>query len=87
MQKYKLSCQTLKMTIFLCLKLYNILLYTARIAYENAYDMRAKLQKYTAVVSTILTYYLPSFQNQDILICQIYSCKNMNLVVKRSKRQ
>ena len=40
MQKYELSRQTLKMTIVLCLKLYNILLYTARIGYENTYDMR-----------------------------------------------
>ena len=42
MQKYELSRQTHKMTIFLQLELYKILLYTARIAYENTYDMRAK---------------------------------------------
>ena len=42
MQKYELS-QTLKMTIVLCLKLYKILLYTARIGYENTYDMRGSL--------------------------------------------
>ena len=39
MQKYELSCQTHKMTIVLRLKLYKILLYTARIGYENIYDM------------------------------------------------
>ena len=38
------------------------------------------------VVSTILTNYLPSFQNQDILISQIcMPCKNMILVVKHLK--
>ena len=41
MQKYELSRQTLKMTIVLWLWVYNILLYTARIGYENTYDMRA----------------------------------------------
>ena len=41
MQKYQLSRQTHKMTIVLRLKLYKILMYTARIAYENTYDMRA----------------------------------------------
>ena len=40
MKKYELSRQTHKMTIVLRLKLYKILLYTARIAYENTYDMR-----------------------------------------------
>ena len=44
MQKYELSRQTHKMTIFLRLELYKILLYTARIAYENTYDMRAMLK-------------------------------------------
>ena len=43
MQKYELSRQKHKMTIVLRLKLYNILLYTARIVYENTYDMRGKL--------------------------------------------
>ena len=44
MQKYELSRQTHKMSIVLRLKLYKIkliLLYTARIAYEKTYDMRA----------------------------------------------
>ena len=40
MQKYELSRQTHKMTIVLPLKHYKILLSTARIAYENTYDMR-----------------------------------------------
>ena len=40
MQKYELSPQTHKITIVSRLKLYKILLYTARIAYENTYDMR-----------------------------------------------
>ena len=77
MQKYELSRQTLKMTIVLCLKLYNILLYTARIGYENTYDMRAALYfraieiLSTSVLSRILTNYLPPFQNQDMLISQI----------------
>ena len=57
MQKYELSRQMLKMTIVLPLKLYKILLSTARIAYENTYDMRG-----------ILTNYLPLCQNQDMLI-------------------
>ena len=39
---------------------------------------------HSPLVSTILINYLPSFQNQDILIAPIQSCKNMNLVVKRS---
>ena len=43
MQKYELSRQTLKMTIVLRLKLYNILLYTVRTAYENTYDIRENL--------------------------------------------
>ena len=43
MQKYELSRQTHKMTIFLRLELYKILLYTARIAHENTYDMRGSL--------------------------------------------
>ena len=43
MQKYELSRQTHKMTIVLRLKLYKILLFTARIAYENTYDMRGKI--------------------------------------------
>ena len=60
MQKYELSRQTHKMTIVLRLKLYNILLYTARIAYENTYEMRG-----------ILTNYPPPFQNQVMLIFQI----------------
>ena len=42
MQKYKLSRQTHKMTIFLRLGLYKILFYTAKIAYENTYDMCEK---------------------------------------------
>ena len=42
MQKYELSCQTHKMIIVLRLKLYKILLYTARIAYKNTYDMRER---------------------------------------------
>ena len=41
MQKYEFSYQTHEMTIVLRPKLYNILLYTARIAYEKTYDMRA----------------------------------------------
>ena len=40
MQKYDFSRETLKMTIALWLKLYKILLYTARFGYENTYDMR-----------------------------------------------
>ena len=52
MKKYELSRQTHKMTIVSRLKLYKILLYTARIAYENTYDMRVNfyhliVQKYT----------------------------------------
>ena len=43
MQKYELSRQTHKMTIYLRLGLYKILFYTARIAYENTYDMRGAL--------------------------------------------
>ena len=39
-QKYKLDRETLKMTIVLRFKLYKNLLYTARIGYENTYDMR-----------------------------------------------
>ena len=42
---------------------------------------------YTAVVSRILTNYLPLFLNLDMLISQIQSCKNMNLVLKRIKLQ
>ena len=41
MQEYELSRQTHEMTIVLRLKLYKILLYTARIPYENTHDMRA----------------------------------------------
>ena len=40
MQKYKLGRETLKMTIVLRSKIYKILFHTARIAYENTYDMR-----------------------------------------------
>ena len=43
MQKYELSRETHKMTIVLRLKLNKILPYTARIAYENTYDMRGTL--------------------------------------------
>ena len=39
MQKYELSRETLKMTKVLWLQLYKILLYIARIGYENTYDM------------------------------------------------
>ena len=39
MQKYQLGRQTHEMTIVLRLKFYKILLYTARIAYENTYYM------------------------------------------------
>ena len=46
MQKYELSGQTHKMTIVLSLKHYKILLYTARIAHENTYDMRGKHNTY-----------------------------------------
>ena len=46
MQKYELSRQTHKMTIFLRLELYKIFLYTARIAYENTYDMREILRAF-----------------------------------------
>ena len=42
MQKYDLSRETFKMTIALWLKLYNILLYTTRIGYENTYDRDAR---------------------------------------------
>ena len=74
MQKYELSRQTLKMTIVLWLQLYKILLYIARIGYENTYDMRVVfdfkiyIKKSTAVVSRKLTNYWPPFENQDILI-------------------
>ena len=50
MQKYELSRQTHKMTIVLRLKLYKILLYTARIACENTYDMRAKCKQFEAIL-------------------------------------
>ena len=43
MQKYESSRQTHKITIVLPLKLYNILLYTARIAYENTYLRHARI--------------------------------------------
>ena len=46
MQKYELSRQTHKMTIVLSLKHYKILLYTARIAHENTYDVRQVFGKY-----------------------------------------
>ena len=42
MQKYELSRETHKITIVLRLKLNKILPYTARIAYEITYDMRAR---------------------------------------------
>ena len=44
MQKYELSRKTHKMTIVLRLELNKILPYTARIAYENTYDMRGILR-------------------------------------------
>ena len=46
MQKYELSRKTHKMTIVLRLELNKILPYTARIAYENTYDMREFLMFY-----------------------------------------
>ena len=63
MQKYKLSRQTHEMTIVLRLKFYKILLYTARMAYENTYDMRAIVILCVSVPVNILHYSL-DFQIQ-----------------------
>ena len=62
LQKYELVTETHKMTIVWVIGLCTFLLYNERISYENTYDIRA-----------ILTNYLPSFQNQDIIISQIQS--------------
>ena len=43
MQNYELSRQTHKMIRVSRLELYKILLYTARTAYDNTYDMREVL--------------------------------------------
>ena len=51
-KKYELSRQTHEMTIVSRLKLYKILLYTARIAYKNTYDMRVKFDTSSRGIKT-----------------------------------
>ena len=53
MQKYELATKTHKMTMVLVMGLCNSLLYTARIGYENTYDMLDLHSRIIKKISTI----------------------------------